>query len=136
MYQQMTERLISDAVDDISKRGELNVRQIPAAVRSVLNSLACHGKGFFRFVSPRCCTYQKLLHTLTKTGAVKFGDSLSMNQCVQITRGLAQCEVPFECAHGRPVMTPLMELTDLDRFDRGHEIVRKKPNYGRLFAEF
>ena len=47
------------------------------------------------------------------TGAIKFGDVLSLKQCIQLIKGLSQCDVPFQCAHGRPLVAPLMELNDV-----------------------
>ncbi|VVD00386.1 unnamed protein product [Leptidea sinapis] len=35
--------------------------------------------------------------------AVKFGDTLSKDNCVSLIKALATCKSPFQCAHGRPV---------------------------------
>lgn len=37
--------------------------------------------------------------------AVMFGDLLHLEQCEGIMRDLAACELPFQCAHGRPSST-------------------------------
>jgi DNA mismatch repair ATPase MutL len=42
--------------------------------------------------------------------AVRFGDRLSRDQCVAMVRELATCDLPFNCAHGRPSIVPLVVL--------------------------
>lgn len=46
-------------------------------------------------------------------GAVKFGDNLSLAVCVSLLKNLSFCDVPFYCAHGRPLMAPLLNLSKL-----------------------
>jgi DNA mismatch repair protein MLH3 len=43
-------------------------------------------------------------------GAVRFGDSLTHAQCSAIVMALADCDLPFLCAHGRPSIVPLVVL--------------------------
>lgn len=42
--------------------------------------------------------------------AIMFNDALTVEQCEELVRDLAQCALPFQCAHGRPSMVPLVEL--------------------------
>lgn len=45
-----------------------------------------------------------------------FNDYLSKAQCQDLVLRLADCVFPFQCAHGRPSMVPLVDLgclTDL-----------------------
>jgi DNA mismatch repair ATPase MutL len=58
---------------------------IPPAVAHVLKYKACHG-------------------------AVRFGDELSLGTCKEFVRLLAECRLPFQCAHGRPSIIPLAQL--------------------------
>lgn len=46
--------------------------------------------------------------------AAMFGDTLSPPQCQAILSELSQCDLPFQCAHGRPTMAPLLDLNSLD----------------------
>jgi DNA mismatch repair protein MLH3 len=39
-----------------------------------------------------------------------FNDPLSLEQCSDVARRLASCAFPFQCAHGRPSMVPLVHL--------------------------
>jgi DNA mismatch repair protein MLH3 len=39
-----------------------------------------------------------------------FNDELSNQQCKILLSRLAACAFPFQCAHGRPSMVPLVEL--------------------------
>ena len=45
--------------------------------------------------------------------AVMFGDSLSLPRCQHILTQLATCELPLQCAHGRPTLTPMLDLDAL-----------------------
>jgi DNA mismatch repair protein MLH3 len=42
--------------------------------------------------------------------AIRFGDRLSLERCRQVVRQLAECDFPFQCAHGRPALLPLTTL--------------------------
>ncbi|KAJ1615651.1 hypothetical protein T492DRAFT_1112171 [Pavlovales sp. CCMP2436] len=46
--------------------------------------------------------------------AVMFGTELSQAQCTQVVRELVGCKFPFQCAHGRPTIVPLLELSPAD----------------------
>ena len=39
-----------------------------------------------------------------------FNDILSKDQCVELVQRLAQCAFPFQCAHGRPSMVPIVDI--------------------------
>lgn len=64
-------------------------RGTPRAVTNVTASAACHK-------------------------AVRFGDVLTREMCSSIVACLAECEVPFLCAHGRPNVVPLVAFDNRD----------------------
>ncbi|XP_071453808.1 DNA mismatch repair protein Mlh3-like [Hetaerina americana] len=64
-------------------------------------------------------------------GAVKFGDSLSIKECRWLLRKLSACDTPFQCAHGRPSMYPIIELKQINRFYSKNE-EDSKPRLWRL----
>jgi DNA mismatch repair protein MLH3 len=39
-----------------------------------------------------------------------FNDPLTLDQCSDLVQRLAVCAFPFQCAHGRPSMVPLVHL--------------------------
>jgi DNA mismatch repair protein MLH3 len=39
-----------------------------------------------------------------------FNDPLTVEQCSGLVRQLAACVFPFQCAHGRPSMVPVVHL--------------------------
>lgn len=43
--------------------------------------------------------------------AIMFNDELSVEQCRNLVQKLARCAFPFQCAHGRPSIIPLVDLT-------------------------
>lgn len=76
---------------------------LPKFLIDVLSSQACHG-------------------------AVKFGSALEKSECVKIVKALSKCSLPFQCAHGRPSITPIVDL----RFLPSEEKVHWKPNFAAL----
>ncbi|KAK8129917.1 hypothetical protein PG999_002297 [Apiospora kogelbergensis] len=42
--------------------------------------------------------------------AIMFNDVLSLGDCEDLLERLADCAMPFQCAHGRPSMVPLVDL--------------------------
>lgn len=44
-----------------------------------------------------------------------FNDELTLPQCEVLIGRLAECAFPFQCAHGRPSIVPLVDLGALGR---------------------
>ena len=63
---------------------------IPPSINNVLCSYACHG-------------------------AIRFGDPMTLAECISLIKSLAKCKLPFQCAHGRPSIAPLINL-DISSF--------------------
>lgn len=42
-----------------------------------------------------------------------FNDPLTPDECEVLVRRLARCAFPFQCAHGRPSMVPILDLRPL-----------------------
>jgi DNA mismatch repair protein MLH3 len=42
-----------------------------------------------------------------------FGDDLSKEECDSLMLDLEMCSVPFQCAHGRPSLAPIIDLDKL-----------------------
>jgi DNA mismatch repair protein MLH3 len=42
--------------------------------------------------------------------AIMFNDALSLEECEELVQKVASCAFPFQCAHGRPSMVPLIDL--------------------------
>ena len=45
--------------------------------------------------------------------AVMFGTALTTQRCQEILAALARCDNPWQCAHGRPTITPVLSLDAL-----------------------
>jgi DNA mismatch repair ATPase MutL len=58
---------------------------------------------------------QRILNYKACRSSVMFGDALPVASMRAILRGLRQCDFPFNCAHGRPTMTPLVHVQPLQR---------------------
>lgn len=46
-------------------------------------------------------------------GAIKFNDSLTSEESCRLMEALSSCQLPFQCAHGRPSMMPLADIDHL-----------------------
>ncbi|TMW66235.1 hypothetical protein Poli38472_004000 [Pythium oligandrum] len=52
----------------------------------------------------------RFLHSRACRSAIMFGDYLGRSQCQDLMDSLRQCQLPFQCAHGRPSVVPLVEF--------------------------
>jgi DNA mismatch repair protein MLH3 len=52
----------------------------------------------------------EMLNSRACRSAIMFNDALSVKECEQLIASLAECAFPFQCAHGRPSMVPLIHL--------------------------
>ncbi|KAI3367767.1 hypothetical protein L3Q82_026611 [Scortum barcoo] len=73
-------------------------------------------------------TVLKVLASLACHGAIKFNDSLSRDECHSLVASLSSCQLPFQCAHGRPSIAPLVDILHLDKDQQELQ----KPNLQRL----
>ncbi|KAH6679939.1 hypothetical protein F5X68DRAFT_212387 [Plectosphaerella plurivora] len=51
-----------------------------------------------------------LLNSRSCRSAIMFNDVLDQEQCQDLVSRLSRCSFPFQCAHGRPSMAPLIDL--------------------------
>ncbi|ESO82947.1 hypothetical protein LOTGIDRAFT_169769 [Lottia gigantea] len=81
---QFVEELITEHVEYL-KNTSGSRRRLPLALHRILATKACRG-------------------------AIKFNDILSPAQCKELITALSKCDLPFQCAHGRPSIIPLFKL--------------------------
>ncbi|ROV97126.1 hypothetical protein VMCG_07524 [Cytospora schulzeri] len=82
----------------------------------------------------------ELINSRSCRSAVMFNDPLTLDQCTNLLDRLVRCVFPFQCAHGRPSMVPLVDLGDgmveigsaLDGIERNETEVP----FGRRFKEW
>lgn len=53
--------------------------------------------------------------------SIMFNDPLSQAECANLVKQLAECAFPFQCAHGRPSMAPLVDLGGDDMAHASHK---------------
>ncbi|KAI5458191.1 hypothetical protein BGZ63DRAFT_363451 [Mariannaea sp. PMI_226] len=63
----------------------------------------------------------EMLHSRACRSAIMFNDPLAHDECSQLVARLSRCAFPFQCAHGRPSMAPLVDLGAGGRFGRWQE---------------
>ncbi|KAJ8290463.1 hypothetical protein GJAV_G00013160 [Gymnothorax javanicus] len=98
----IVEEYIREQIELLQSAGRVR-GTLPLTVLKVLASQACHG-------------------------AVKFNHNLSMEECCSLVGSLSTCQLPFQCAHGRPSMVPLADLLHLDNSQQESP----KPNLRKL----
>ncbi|WQF82395.1 hypothetical protein CDEST_07409 [Colletotrichum destructivum] len=54
-----------------------------------------------------------LLNSRSCRSAIMFNDVLSRGECESLVLRLSRCSFPFQCAHGRPSMVPLVDMRTL-----------------------
>ena len=75
---------------------------------SNLPTSACKPPAINRILNNKAC----------KT-AIKFGDKLSISQCKTLVTDLSTTRFPFQCAHNRPSIAPLLNLSPV--FEEQHQ---------------
>nr|XP_057946088.1 DNA mismatch repair protein Mlh3 [Doryrhamphus excisus] len=73
-------------------------------------------------------TVLKVLASLACHGAIKFNNRLNREECHSLVASLSSCQLPFQCAHGRPSIAPLVDVLHLDP----NQNDLQKPNLGKL----
>lgn len=66
--------------------------------------------GYWSWTVMRPPVITRLLHSRACRSAIMFGDYLSVSQCQELMEDLRECKLPFQCAHGRPSVVPLVEF--------------------------
>ncbi|KAI9663429.1 MAG: DNA mismatch repair protein [Trizodia sp. TS-e1964] len=67
-----------------------------------LRRIADCPQGILDMVNSRACR-----------GAIMFNDKLTPSECQSLLERLAKCYFPFQCAHGRPSMIPLLDIASI-----------------------
>ena len=76
--------------------GLLSTKPCPQGLLDMLNSRACRS-------------------------AIMFNDELTKEECQTLIRRLGSCAFPFQCAHGRPSMVPLVDMGVGRSFEMGKQ---------------
>lgn len=111
---------MKEILNQFTTQGTL-VQATPVEFQNVLNSEACRGWKYslisifflFSYQLPNPLKYIVDFYS----GAVKFGDKLTPQICVALLEGLKLCNLPFQCAHGRPTVIPLVNLEKLKHLE-------------------
>ncbi|KAN0107884.1 hypothetical protein V8E51_007626 [Hyaloscypha variabilis] len=71
-----------------------------------------------------------MLNSRACRSAIMFNDELTKEQCQTLVSRLAECKFPFQCAHGRPSLVPLV---DVGRVDMRVAAQERSGNFGAAF---
>jgi DNA mismatch repair protein MLH3 len=76
-----------------------------------------------------------IVHSRACRSAIMFNDSLTLDECKTLIRNLSTCAFPFQCAHGRPSMAPLVHL-EADAPSDEHSMKIKQSGAGGIQVDF
>lgn len=79
-------RDLRDWANNLEGHWFLVVKDLPPMIVDAINSLACRR-------------------------SIKFGDVLTIDEMHHLVQQLGRCQLPFQCAHGRPTILPLVDLS-------------------------
>ncbi|GKZ49271.1 DNA mismatch repair protein [Aspergillus brasiliensis] len=77
-----------------------------------------------------------LLNSRACRTAIMFNDVLDKNECQSLVRRLADCVFPFQCAHGRPSMVPILELGAAASLDQTQSDEYEGPGFIGMFRKW
>ncbi|KXG52260.1 MutL, C-terminal, dimerization [Penicillium griseofulvum] len=86
------------AMDDVVHKGT----SISSVSRSWIQQMNGCPQGIVDLLNSRACRT-----------AIMFNDPLNLEECQALVSRLAHCAFPFQCAHGRPSMVPILDLRTL-----------------------
>lgn len=109
-----------------AKGSHVNESVIKEFVLEQAKLLRC-GVGKCNLSSP---TIFKVLASYACHGAIKFGDALTKENCIELVKQLSKCQLPFQCAHGRPSIIPLLSLDVISSIQT--KTTRTKPKLSSL----
>lgn len=71
-----------------------------------------HGKHWSVLIRNYPQALMELFQSKACRSAIKFGDKLATDEAEMLIENLSKCMFPFQCAHGRPSMVPLIDLAN------------------------
>ena len=82
---------------------------VAGELREILSNIASMTDERVKKYVPKCI--QRVLASKACKNAIKFGDKLNDKQMKNLLKKLSVCKLPFQCAHGRPTLFPIANLT-------------------------
>ncbi|XP_043255465.1 DNA mismatch repair protein MutL-like [Colletes gigas] len=92
------ESLLNEVLQNFTKNKDSQINDVPLVIHNAIAMEACHG-------------------------AIKFGDPLTLQQCKQLLKLLNKTKIPTRCAHGRPSIIPILELSKLEGLQKKASLV-------------
>ena len=83
---------VASSARRLDKTWPCSIRDCPQGILDMLNSRSCRS-------------------------AIMFNDVLTHESCIRLIKNLATCMFPFQCAHGRPSMVPLVNIDNTGGYE-------------------
>ncbi|KAJ7228296.1 hypothetical protein GGX14DRAFT_412547 [Mycena pura] len=106
--------LMDDELRDLVKAFLAKAEDDPSTILQKPSELPSSGEDdeFYWLRALRWCPQQllDLVNSKACRGAIMFNDPLTHAQCEKLVDNLSKTAFPFQCAHGRPSLVPLIDL--------------------------
>uniref|UniRef100_A0A6V7ISZ6 MutL C-terminal dimerisation domain-containing protein n=1 Tax=Bracon brevicornis TaxID=1563983 RepID=A0A6V7ISZ6_9HYME len=112
---------VKDLIMEIGEKllSRIGTQSLPKVIHDAIASEACHSEikilpiVFFIMYLKIIARFKVVVKLIL--GAIRFGDTLNKNQCKVLVSHWLETDLPNRCAHGRPVVIPLMEINSYTR---------------------
>ncbi|XP_032677525.1 DNA mismatch repair protein Mlh3-like isoform X2 [Odontomachus brunneus] len=113
----------------VASNNQCNSEKISSRIYSLLNDIL-ENRNAANHTSTLPLTIHNAIASEACHGAIKFGDKLTFEQSTYLIKLLRGTKFPNRCAHGRPTIIPMMELSELEK--RNIRMREKKLNFASL----
>ena len=99
-------------LDDLQhsrKQSVLSLMRSTSNDKEVHTDIVC--KNWARYINCLPTLFLEIFNSKACRSAIKFGEPLNKSECELLILELSRCQQPFQCAHGRPSILPLFELS-------------------------
>ncbi|KAK3093602.1 hypothetical protein FSP39_017962 [Pinctada imbricata] len=126
IYKKERDKIVVDEIPECIAKMETNETKMSSSIVVWdLVEMLKSTKGATRIIPQ---TIHKMLCSQACHGAIKFGDPLTLKECESLLSGLSTCKLPFQCAHGRPSVMPILHADQLNNRNER----RPPPNLWKL----
>ncbi|KAI9851313.1 MAG: DNA mismatch repair protein [Vezdaea acicularis] len=100
----------SHLITELLRREAWNISKSPTRLKTLAKAIHHDRSDWVRRIATCPPDLLNMLNSRACRSAIMFNDKLSTEECEVLVERLARCIFPFQCAHGRPAMVPLVEL--------------------------
>lgn len=103
-------KILLQHLHDLKSHRKLRATSIPVSSTA---ELSMDNFKWWRYINCIPTLFMEIFNSKACRSAIMFGDALTKAECQLLIRELCTCQLPFQCAHGRPSVIPIVELNSL-----------------------